>query len=152
MEALRELINQAFRVESFFKIGDRLDAQSAQALFRTGRFMVAEENGALAACVYVEIGGRRAYLGLLSVDPSRQRSGLGRRLISAAEEFAREMGAHFMDLRVVHLRTELPPLYEKYGYTVSGTEPIPEAMKALVSMPCHFIRMSKPLGCPGPRP
>jgi len=27
-----------------------------------------------------------------------------------------------------------------------GEEPIPEQMQARVNQPCHFIRMSKPLG------
>jgi predicted N-acetyltransferase YhbS len=146
LDAITSLINTAFSVERFFKKGDRLDLDITRGFFHTGRFLVADDNESLAACVYVELRGDRAYLGLLSVDPARQRSGLGRRLVSAAEEFAREMGAHFMDLRVVDVREELPGIYERYGYAASGTEPIPEEMAAQVSMPCHFVRMSKPLG------
>ncbi len=71
--------------------------------------------------------GERSYLGLLSVDPARQKIGLGRRLVAAAEEFAREMGSHHMDLTVVNLRTELPPFYRKLGYVENGTEPIRDA-------------------------
>jgi N-acetylglutamate synthase-like GNAT family acetyltransferase len=146
LNAITALINAAFAVESFFKPGDRLDLEITRGFFHTGRFLVADDNGSLAACVYVELRGDRAYLGLLSVDPARQKSGLGRSLVSAAEEFAREMGAHFMDLRIVNLREELPRIYERYGYAASGTEPIPQEMAEQVSMPCHFIRMSKPLG------
>jgi hypothetical protein len=36
--------------------------------------------------------------------------GLGRELVSAAEPFARESGACFVDLTVVHPHTKLPPL------------------------------------------
>lgn len=143
---LLTLINQAFSVESFFHIGTRLDPDRIQPHLRNGRFLVAESEGKLVGCVYVELHGEESYLGLLSVDRSLQKTGLGRRLVAAAEEFAREMGARRMDLTVVNLRTELPPYYERLGYRIVGEEPIPEQMKARVNQPCYFLRMSKPLG------
>ena len=143
---LLNLINDAFAVEVFFHIGTRLDPGRIQSHFQKGRFLVAESDGSLVGCVYVELHGDEGYLGLLSVDPQLQKSGLGRRLVAAAEEFAREMGARRMDLTVVNLRTELPPYYAKLGYVVVGEEPIPEQMQARVNQPCHFVRMSKPLG------
>jgi GNAT superfamily N-acetyltransferase len=72
--------------------------------------------------------------------------GLGRRLVASAEEFARETGAHFMDIRVINLRTELPVIYEKLGYQVAGTEPYPAERNGLLTQPVHFIRMTKELG------
>lgn len=146
LPAITALVNQAFVVERFFKSDDRLNPKRTAEYFQKGRFLLAEDQGALIGCVYVELRGDRGYLGLLSVAPSVQKSGLGRRLAAAAEEFAREMGAHHMDLTVVNLRTELPPIYEKLGYVVSGEQPIPEEMARSVSQPCHFVRMSKPLG------
>jgi N-acetylglutamate synthase-like GNAT family acetyltransferase len=146
LPALMALINQAFIVETFFIKGDRLDEHRTREYFEKGRFLLAEDNGALAGAVYVELRGDRSYLGLLSVDPGRQKTGLGRRLTAAAEEFAREMGAHHMDLTVVNLRTELPPFYEKLGYKIVGTEPIREDMTPRLIEPCHFIKMTKPLG------
>ncbi|MGA8109588.1 MAG: GNAT family N-acetyltransferase [Acidobacteriaceae bacterium] len=146
LPALLPLINDAFRVETYFIRGDRLTPERIRDHFAAGRFLVAAEDGALAGCVYVELHGNRAYFGLLSVDPSRQKTGLGRRLVAAAEEFAREMGAHRMDLTVVNLRRELPPYYAKLGYTVIGEEPIREEMVPRILEHCHFIRMSKPLG------
>lgn len=146
LPAVTALINDAFQIERFFKLDDRLSAERAEEYFREGRFLLAEEAGALAGCVYVELRGDRGYLGMLSVDPARQKAGLGRRLVAAAEEFAREMGARRMDLTVVSLRTELPPIYERFGYSVIGTEAIPDDMALHVSQPCHFIRMSRALG------
>jgi ribosomal protein S18 acetylase RimI-like enzyme len=143
-EILR-LINQAFAVERFFKLEDRLNPLTLQDYFDKGNFLVEEEEGGIVACVYVERRGDRAYMGMLSVDPARQKNGLGRRLTAAAEEFARETGARFMDLTVVNLRTELPGIYEKLGYRVTGTEPFPMHQMP-VSQPCHFIRMTKELG------
>lgn len=142
---LTDLINKAFSVERFFKAGDRLQLDDTRRHFQLGKFLVAEEDGKLAGCVYVELRGERAYLGLLSVDPDRQKSGLGRRLTSAAEEFAREMGARWMDLRIVNLRLELPVIYEKLGYKVTGTEPF-DLTDVPITQPCHFVQMSKELG------
>jgi N-acetylglutamate synthase-like GNAT family acetyltransferase len=146
LPAITALINAAFKVEAFFIERDRLSFEDAQAHFAKGRFLLAEENGAIAGVVYVELRGDRGYLGLLSVAPAQQKSGLGRRLTLAAEEFAREMGSHHMDLSVINLRTELPPFYRKLGYTEIGTAPIHDHMRDRVTQPCHFIRMSKPLG------
>jgi predicted N-acetyltransferase YhbS len=144
--ALMVLVNHAFKVEAFFITGERLDAARTRECFERGRFLIAEENGVLAGCVYVELHGDRSYLGLLSVNPHAQKAGLGRKLTAAAEEFAREMGSHHMDLTVVNLRTELPPFYRKLGYVENGTEPIREHMVPRVTQPCHFIKMTKPLG------
>lgn len=144
-DALLELINTAFEVERFFKNDDRLDTAKLRNFFDKGNFLVLEKDSRLVAAVYVERKADRAYLGLLSVDPSQQKRGLGRRLTAAAEEFAREMGAHFMDLTVVNLRTELAPIYEKLGYRITGTAPFP-ADQMPVTQPCHFICMTKELG------
>lgn len=146
LPSLMALINAAFAVEAYFIHGDRLTPQRIRDHFAAGRFLIAEEDNTLAGCVYVELHGNRAYLGLLSVDPARQKSGLGRRLVASAEEFAREMGAGAMDMTVVNLRAELPPYYTKLGYIVIGEEPIREEMVPRVLQHCHFIRMSKPLG------
>jgi len=143
---LMALINKAFLVETFFIQGNRLSPEDTLAYFKKGHFLLAEENNALASVIYVELRGDRSYFGLLSVNPDRQKSGLGRRLIAAAEEFAREMGAHHMDITVVNLRTELPPFYRKLGYTEDGTEPVRAEMVPRLLQPCHFIKMTKPLG------
>lgn len=145
-DTIMDIVNRAFRVESYFINGERLNPERLRWYFDHGRFLVAEEDGALAGCVYVELHSDHSYLGLLSVEPALQKAGLGRRLTAAAEEFAREMGSHRMELTVVHLRTELPPFYEKLGYAVVGTEPIRKEMEARVTQPCHFIRMAKTLG------
>ena len=146
LPTLMALVNDAFRVESFFITGDRLNTERTRESFERGRFLVAEENGELAGCVYVEMHGDRSYFGMLSVHPRRQKSGLGRKLIAAAEEFAREMGSHHMDITVVNLRTELPPFYRKLGYVENGTEPIREHMVPRVTQQCHCVKMTKPLG------
>lgn len=155
-EDIVALVNAAFAVEKFFKVGERTDAADIAGYLEKGRFLILEDGTKMAGCVYVEVRpGRsgeasRGYFGMLSVDPSRQRGGVGRRLIAAAEEFCREQGCHWMDISIVDLRTELPPLYEKFGYRISGTAPFPSDQMP-VKLPCCFVYMSKELGHPAPR-
>ncbi len=139
---LMSLINDAFRVEKFFVDSERITLEEVRAFLRKGCFLIAEE-GAPAACVYVELRGDRGYFGLLSVDPTRQKSGFGRTLVQAAEQFCREHGCQAMDMQIVNLRRELPAFYQRLGYSETGTAPWPA--EVVTKMPCHFVRMSKPL-------
>ena len=137
------VINAAYLVEQFFVAGDRTDVSTVERLMQKGVFVVErDEPGAMSGCVYVERRGGRGYFGMLAVDPVRQGTGLGRRLVAAAEQYVRDGGGGAMDIRVVNLRTELPPFYERLGYVVSGTEAVDEP-RAL--RPFHFIVMSKEL-------
>jgi predicted N-acetyltransferase YhbS len=149
-EALQRLINEAFVVERFIKRsgGDRLDAAGREIdeLFARGTFLVCEENGELAACVYLERRGDHYYLGLLSVSPQRQGSGLGRKMALACEAFARDQGCRKIGLRVVSpRREELVPFYSKLGYSERGTQDYPPELTAEMAQPGHFILMAKEL-------
>ena len=142
-EAIAHLINRAFLVEKFFLAGDRTSPEKVRELFDKGYFLVAEDSAGMAGCVYVEKRGARSYLGLLSIEPQRQRSGLGAHLTVAAEDHARSLGCSVMDLRIVNVRKELPAFYRRAGYVETGTEPFPP--DANPKLPCHFIVMSKAL-------
>ncbi len=146
VDALVKVINDAFIVETFFKLGDRTSAgEIVELLDSGGEFLVAESaDGKIAGCIYLQCEDERAYFGMLSVDPARQAKGLGHRLIAAVESRARERGCRFMDIHIVNLRTELPPYYRKLGYLESGE--LPFSVSSLASRSCHFIVMTKVLG------
>jgi len=143
VEALARLINGAFRVEQPFIDGDRTNPGGVRAYMEKGKFLLAEDSSALAGCVYVELRGDRGYLGLLGVDPPRQGTGLGRKIMNAAENFFRQAGCVAVDLRVVSARTPLPSFYRHLGYLETGTAPFAPDVPAKV--PCHYILMSKTL-------
>jgi ribosomal protein S18 acetylase RimI-like enzyme len=119
-----------------------------RGLMEKGNFLLVEDGPTLAGCVYVELRGDRGYLGLLSVDPAHQRSGLGRQLVAAAEHFFRAAGCRFSDLRIVNVRAELTAFYRGLGYVETGTSPF--VADAPAKLPAHFITMSKPLVQEGP--
>src|SRR5258708_15903759 len=143
VETLARLINGAFRVEQPFIEGDRTNPDGVRAYMEKGKFLLAEEALGLAGCVYVELRGDRGYLGLLGVDPQRQGTGLGRKLMNAAENFFRQAGSVALDLRVVSARTPLPAFYRHLGYLETGTAPFAPDVPA--KGPCHYILMSKTL-------
>jgi GNAT superfamily N-acetyltransferase len=143
VEALAHLINAAFLVERVAFDGDRVDPAKVRGYMNTGTFLVAEDAGVMAGCVYVEMRGGHGYLGLLSVDPPRQGLGLGRQLLAAAEDFARHAGASAMDLRVISPRAELLPFYQRAGY--AETDTVPFAPDTASKVRGHYILMSKPL-------
>lgn len=141
---LARLITLAYRVEDFFKTGDRIDLAGVREKMREGSFLVAEDRGALAGCVFVSARSGLGYFGLLSVVPSQQRRGLGQTLVHAAEEFCRSAGCHTMEIEVVNLRPELLPFYRKRGYAEFGARPFPQTERS--TRPCHFVVLRKPLG------
>lgn len=103
--------------------GQRTDMAALAAMLGdpAQRLLVAREGTGLVGCVSVRlVDATRAYLGLLTVDPTMQAAGLGRRLIAAAEDRARDMGATVMEMTVIERRTELIRWYERRGYRVTG--------------------------------
>jgi N-acetylglutamate synthase-like GNAT family acetyltransferase len=143
-EKITALINVAFKgAENFFVEGDRIDLKSVLESLEKGEFVIAESQGVMAGCVYIEPRDERTYLGLLSVEPSRQHTGLGSLLMMVAEERCRARGDRFIDILIVNLREELPGFYQKHGFIETGKSPFPEDVET--KLPCHFINMSKEL-------
>ena len=136
-----DLVNRAFAVERFFKTLDRTDEAQILELMRHGRFLLLVEEEVLVACVYVRLNRDRCYIGLLSVDPAKQRSGIGARMMQEAEDLGRRAGCRFADIRTVSVRPELPIIYHKLGYVETGVES--DAVINTATMPVHFVRMSK---------
>ena len=141
--ALVRLINAAFLVEQFVFDGDRINTEETRAFMDTGKFLLAEDATGFAGCVYLEIRQDRGYLGLLAVDPRRQGTGLGSKLVAAAEDYFRAGGCSAVDLRVISQRTPLPSFYRRLGYVEIATAPFSPSLQTKV--PGHYIVMSKPL-------
>lgn len=142
-DALVALINRAFEVEKPFFTTERIDLEETLEHFGKGKFLLAESDGKIAGCNYVELRGDAGYFGLLSIDPEYQGRGLGRILIEQAEDFCRDAGCFRMQIRVLNHRTELPPFYEKLGYKQARLEEVEQVPSA--KMPYHFIVMEKEL-------
>lgn len=137
--ALHPLIERAYRGETA-KAGwtheadllfdDRTSAAELASLIADPDrvILLAHRDGALIGCVQVaRVGDDLAYLGMLTVEPTLQASGLGRRLLAAAEsEAVARFGACRMEMTVIHRRAELIAWYERRGYAPTDeTRPFP---------------------------
>ncbi|HJZ76301.1 MAG TPA: GNAT family N-acetyltransferase [Vicinamibacterales bacterium] len=142
--ALLALINRAFVVEKFFVDRDRTTPEELAEYLRRGTFLLFDrDDGSLAASLYFESRGDRAYVGMLSVNPDLQGQGIGRQMMTAAEDHARALGCRGIDINVVNLREELPPFYRSLGYVEHGcTDPADDPG---ATRPYHFILMAKEL-------
>ena len=142
---LISLINSAFSVETFID-GTRTDDEHLAATMEKGSILLAEDSaGHLLACVCTEVRGVRGYLGMLAVDPARQGSGIGRATTEAAEDHMRRQGCDAVDITVLSLRPELPPMYRRFGYVEVRTEEFQPSRPIKPGIECHCIVMSKRL-------
>lgn len=161
--ALHRLIESAYRGDSAkagwtheadLLGGQRTDeAELRDILTDASRvILLAEVDGVLAGCVQVaDQGEGLAYLGLLTVDPTRQAGGLGRLLIGTAEaEADARFKAARMEMTVIRQRAELIAWYERRGYVLTGeTRPFPlddERFGLPQTRELEFVVMEKALG------
>ena len=110
------------------------------------RLLVAIEDHTVVGCVLVtRLPGERCALGLLGVDPSYRRRGLGARLIAAAEHIAENsFGSDQIELCVLAERAKLAAYYGRFGFAPTGehrTVPLADATM-------EFLVMAKPLTAP----
>jgi N-acetylglutamate synthase-like GNAT family acetyltransferase len=137
------LINRAFAITRSFRQGNRSNPEQIETMMGAGKFLLLGSEADPVACVYLRLTGERAYLGTLSVDPAKQKRGIGTRMMRYAEDYCRSAGCKAIDIRIVNLRTELPEIYRKFGFVETGTQPA-EVIKD-ATQPIHFITMSKQL-------
>lgn len=104
--------------------GTRTDLATLEAILAdpAQRLLIALGENAPIGCVQVtDKGDGLAYLGLLCVDPTLQAGGLGKLLVAAAEDCARDtFHATRMEMTVIDRRLELIAYYERRGYVNAG--------------------------------
>lgn len=137
ISALEALINSAYRGDSSKKGwtteadllgGIRIDADGLKEIIEkeNATLLKYEEDGELKACVLLENQGEKLYLGMLTVSPTLQGGGIGRKLLEAADEHARNLGLKKVTMTVISVRKELIEWYERRGYKKTGeTKPFP---------------------------
>jgi ribosomal protein S18 acetylase RimI-like enzyme len=136
--ALASFVNAGYRgdsskagwtTEADLLDGQRVDADGLRdAIGTQGSVVLLQESTReITACVALERRSGVCHLGMLTVSPARQSTGLGRRLLAAAELYAREkFGATLMSMSVIVQRPELIAWYERRGYRRTGRfEPFP---------------------------
>lgn len=132
------LMNRAYRgtgaagwsTQESYLSGDRITEDALRADLASkpqASLLKWEEGGALLGCVWIEpMHDDVYYLGSLATDPTLQNSGLGRTMLSAAEQWVRERGGKRIRMTVVSIREALIAWYLRRGYHKTGEiEPFP---------------------------
>ena len=132
VDAVVALVESAYRgdasragwtTEADLLDGQRTDPDAVQGSIADPDSVVvlAERDGALAACCHVQHRGPRCYFGMFAVDPARQGGGIGGHVMTYAEELARtRWGCRVMEMTVIRQRTDLIAFYERRGYADTG--------------------------------
>lgn len=104
-----------------------------------------DNNGQLTGCVNLQQDNKGIYLGMLSVMPRQQGGGIGKKLLKAAEDHAREKGCNKIHMTVISIRHNLIDWYKRHGYIDTGEKiafaELEESGKHL--QPLDFMVMEK---------
>ena len=79
-------------------------------------FLVGTDQDRIVATVMAGYEGHRGWLNYLAVDPSCQRSGLGRRMVDAAEKRLRALGCPKINLQVRRSNASVMEFYRRIGF------------------------------------
>jgi ribosomal protein S18 acetylase RimI-like enzyme len=130
--AIVKLVNAAYRGdgsgggwtnESHLLEGPRTGAADVLALLNDPDSVILKHNGnsgSVDGCVHLQKQGDLLYLGMLSVSPLLQGSGIGKALLEAAQEYAMEQQCKRIQMTVISLREDLVAWYERHGYKRTG--------------------------------
>lgn len=157
LPALVNLINRAYRGEESKKgwtteadllDGIRTDEEAlANILGKPGTTILKCCNhlNEIAGCVCLEQKKGKLYLGLLTVSPTMQAKGIGKKLLDVASAFAAQINCPKIEMTVIAVRQELVQWYERHGYCQTGEKrPFPYDDKfSAAKQPLEFIVLEK---------
>jgi ribosomal protein S18 acetylase RimI-like enzyme len=136
------LVNSAYRGESSQKgwtseahllDGIRIDEPTMAEYLQDANTTILKyinTSGQIIGCVYLQLRKQKLYLGMLTVSPTLQTNGIGRKLLHDAEMIAHQLNCRVIFMTVITTRLELIKWYERRGYRATGKiEPFPEDTK-----------------------
>ncbi|RFM28304.1 GNAT family N-acetyltransferase [Deminuibacter soli] len=102
-------------------------------------------DNAIVGCVYLEARGKELYLGMLTVSPEIQATGIGREIVKAAEAYAAAQKFEAIVMVVVSLRRELIDWYIRRGFQLtSERRPFPTDTRfGTPTQPLEFVVLKK---------
>lgn len=94
----------------------RLTPRSMAADAAKGALLLAERDGTLVGCVFVQPKGDALYIGKLAVRPDLQGSGIGKALVAAARAEARALGLRALELQTRIELTQNHAAFARMGF------------------------------------
>ena len=155
--ALNILINSAYRGETSKKgwtteahllEGKRTTEEELTEMIQDPKntFLKYTENEQIIGSVLLVEKEHQLYVGMLTVSPELQNSGIGKKLLTEGEKHAKTLGLSSIIMTVVSVRTELIAWYKRHDYVDTGVrEPFPSSdIHINVSdKPLEFIYLEK---------
>ena len=157
ISVLNTLINSAYRGESSKK-GWTTEANLLEGLRTTedelnktikntkNTILKFTESNQIVGCVLLIEKELQLYLGMLTVSPNKQNSGIGKKLLKQAEIHASKLGLPKIVMTVISVREELINWYNRNGYMDTGArEPFPasDVHIPITEVPLEFIVLEK---------
>lgn len=130
-EEIASLVNRAYRPsesdagwthESNLVAGIRISTEQVLSLFEdNSAILLLCNESKIVACVHVQGGDLKTYIGMLATDPRKQASGIGKKMLNHAEQYAKvNFGNVIYNMSVLSSRPELLSFYERRGYVLTG--------------------------------
>ena len=119
-----KLINKGWTNESELVSGNRIDEKSVESLIdrSLSTVLLASGNDNAIACAHLLKQNDSVYLGMLSVDPEVQGTGIGKHVLCEIEDYAwNELAAESIIIDVITQRIELISFYQRRGYQIYGS-------------------------------
>lgn len=126
------LINSAYRgerskkgwtTEAHLIEGDRMNEVALTEMIAKPRVVIRKcvnSDHVIVGCVYLEILEDELYLGLLTVSPDMQAAGIGKIMLSDAEDVALNQNLSGIVMTVISIRPELIHWYVRRGFHPTG--------------------------------
>ena len=157
--SLTTLINSAYRGETSKKgwtteahllAGKRTTEEELEQIILDPKntFLKFTENEKIIGSVLLVEKGDQLYVGMLTVSPELQNSGIGKKMLAEAEIHAKTVGLSTLSMTVVSVRSELIAWYKRHGYVETGErEPFPSSdiHINISDKPLEFIHLEKRL-------
>lgn len=155
--ALNILINSAYRGETSKKgwtteanilEGKRTNEEELTETILNPKNTILKytENGEIIGSVLFVEKEHQLYLGMLTVSPELQNSGIGKKMLAEAENHAKILGLSSIIMTVISVREELIAWYKRHGYIDTGKReafPESEIHVTISDAPLEFIYLEK---------
>ena len=157
VSSLNQLINSAYRGESSKKgwtteanilEGKRTTEDELIEIIQDQKKTILKysENNQIIGCVLLVEKEDRLYLGMLTVSPELQNSGIGKKLMQQAEIQASALGLSKIVMTVISVREELISWYKRNGYVDTGARepfPVSDVFSQISNEPLEFMVLEK---------
>ena len=157
ISSLNKLINSAYRGESS-KQGWTTEANLLEGSRTTEKELLEiiqdkkntilkfSESNEIIGCVLLVVKEDELYLGMLTVSPELQNSGIGKKLMHQAEIYASTLGLSKIVMTVISAREELISWYKRNGYIDTGARepfPVSDVFSQTSNEPLEFMVLEK---------